>query len=606
MKCNEIWRKKMIKYLKQLTVCAAVVFCCIITGYVSVYGATANIDIPAQNVANGEEVHVSINVTSEENIGTFDLRITYDSSVLEYVSGADNGGSGVLQVLNSELSQANTVTKELVFRALKEGSSDIAVQAASSNVLDMGANLMDIAGGVGNVTVGSSNGASSDNNLTTLSVSGLDSEGNSHDLVVTPEFSQDVTEYKAEVGENIVRLSVSAAVSNPAAETKISGVQLEPGDNLTTVAVTAADGQVKEYKIYTVKNGGVPSSGNTVNTDILPVPEDLSPIFSEKIGKYIIQTFDTVGIPEGFVPCGCNYDNRTVAALSGYNGSVTAICLADDENGTNAALFIYNESMDSFTLYNSYTFNEKSYVMLTPDKDTAIPEGYSETVVKINGVDTMSWQGGMYSDYPQMYLLYAADDIGEKGFYIYDSLEGVLVRYPANGDNKGTTDTELQSKYDELKKQVSDDDIIKLEIIVGYSILCIILIIYVSVLLYKLKKLKPEDEEGIEESTETLSGSDDVVIGETEPELKLDMAMQANEIKTETLANDVNAILDEDNKSEEEKQEEQEQQETVKENNAEAATEVKTEGEGKTEPKTETEEEDMGIVFVDLEDDSKK
>ncbi|MDE5781025.1 MAG: cohesin domain-containing protein [Lachnospiraceae bacterium] len=600
----------MSKYLKQLTVCAAVVFCCIITGYISVYAATANIDIPAQSVANGEEVHVNVNVTSEENIGTFDLRITYDSSILEYVSGADNGGSGVLQILNSELNQTNTVTKELVFRALKEGSSDIAVQAASSNVLDMGANPMDIAGGLGNITVGGSNGASSDNNLTSLSISGVDSEGSSHDLVITPEFSQDVTEYRAEVGENIVRLSVSAIVSNPSANTKISGVQLEPGDNLTTVAVTAADGQVKEYKIYTVKNGGTPSEGNKTNTDLLPVPEDLSPVFSEKTGKYIIQTFDEIGIPEGFVPCGCNYGDRPVAALSGFNGSVIAICLADDENGANAALFIYNESMDSFTLYNTYMVNEKPYVMLTPDKDTVIPEGFNETVVKINGVDTMSWQGGMYSDYSEIYLLYAANNLGEKGFYIYDSLEGVLVRFPSSAsDNKVTSDSELQSKYDELKKQVSEDDIIKLEIIIGYSVLCIILIIYVSVLIYKLKKLKPEDEdeEKLEEFAETASDIDSSSDEKTKPELKLDMAMQANEVKMETLANDVNAILDEDKTDEVEKKEEEKKSEEENGNSINDNTgETKEDNADKTETKDEVQGEGLGIVFVDLEDDSKK
>lgn len=594
----------MSKFIKQIAVFSAVVLCCVLTAGISVYAATANIDIPAQNAANNEEVKVAVNVTSEENIGTFDLRITYDSSILEYVSGADNGGSGVLQVLNSELTQSNSVSKELVFKALKEGNAQIAVQSASSNVLDMGANPMEIAGGVGNVTVGPNNAPSADNNLTSLVISGIDTEGTNHDVSITPEFSQDITEYKAEVGENIVKLSVAATVSDPSATSKITGVQLQPGDNLTTVTITASDGQVKEYKIYTTKNGG--TSGNEVaeQAETLPVPEDLSPVFSEKTGKYIIQTFDAVGVPEGFNITGYNYDNKQIAALTGINGQVTVMCLADDENGTNAALFVYNQSTDSFTLYNSYSYNNKSYIMLTPDKDVSVPEGFEETLVKINGVDTMSWQGGIYSDYKDIFLVYAVSSDGSKGFHLYDSTGGTILIYPAGTDSKNGGDSELQSKYDSLKKQSDEDDFVKLEIIIGYSVLCIILVIYASVLLYKLKKLQPENREGNEETPEEQTDSAD-----GSQELKLDMAMQANEVKTETLANDVNAILDEDVPGESE----QKDDEKTEQNAADSVNDETAQNGTGTEETQVTEEdgssrdeEDLGIVFVDLEEEGKK
>lgn len=595
----------MSKFIKHITVFAAVVCCCVLTAGVSVYAATANIDIPAQSAANNEEVKVAVNVTSEENIGTFDLRITYDSSILEYVSGADNGGSGVLQVLNSDLTQSDSVSKELVFKAIKEGNSQITVQAASSKVLDMGANPMEIAGGVGSVTVGQNSAPSADNNLTSLVISGIDEEGANHDVSITPEFSQDITEYRAEVGENIVKLSVAATVSDPSATSKITGVQLQPGDNLTTVTITASDGQIKEYKIYTTKNGSTSGNEGTEQVETLPVPEDLSPIFSEKTGKYIIQTFDTVGVPEGFNITGYNYDNKQIAALTGINGQVTVMCLADDENGTNAALFVYNQSTDSFTLYNSYSFNEKSYIMLTPDKDVAVPEGFEETLVKINGVDTMSWQGGIYSDYKDIFLLYAVSSDGNKGFYLYDSTSGTILIYPAGTKSTNGGDSELQSKYDSLKKQSEEDDFVKLEIIIGYSVLCIILVIYASVLLYKLKKLQPENREESEETSEEQTDS-----GDESQELKLDMAMQANEVKTETLANDVNAILDEDGSKESEPEYNGESvQETT-----DSAKDETAQNDGVSEetqmPSEEDEsnqgEEDLGIVFVDLEEEGKK
>ncbi len=586
--------KIMNRYLKNLyrlmlLMCLFVLICS-----VKVYAATANISVSSSNIGAGEEGTVTFTVSSDTNVGTFDLRITYDPSVIEYVSGADLGGNGLVQVLNSDLGQTTSVSKDVVFRGIKEGVSDITVQLASSSVLDMGAMAMDLAGGTGSVTVGNSVAPSSDNKLTSLQITAVDADGNHQEIQFEPAFSPDVTEYKTEVGENIKKLTIAASVSDASSTTKVSGAKLVSGDNVTTVSVTAADGSVNEYKIYTVKAGGEQNSEEAADTPadagLAPVPEDLSPVFSNKTGKYVIQNFDTVGCPEGFTPFGFQFEDRTIAALSGFNNNVVMICLADDEAGTNAAFFVYNQSREDFSLYNRYT-SENYYVMLTPESDVKIPDGMEETTVQINGIDTKAWQGGSIATGSKDYLVYAVDAGGNIGFYIYNSESGIFTAYSESASSSTPSVASSDSKSDELQKKIDDEMIIRIEIIVCFVILCIILIVYIGFLLYKIKKLSPDEETEVNNVVMP-------AVKQPQKELKLDLAMKANEVRTEDLANDVQNILDNDESLKET------DAASVSENVNSDESQKNNDGE-KKEVSLEDTSMELGIVFVDVEDNDK-
>ena len=99
-------------------------------------------------------------------------------------------------------------------------------------------------------------------------------------------------------------------------------------------------------------------------------------------------------------------------------------------------------------------------------------------------------------------------------------------------------------------------------------------------------------------------------------ELKLDMAMQANEVKTETLANDVNSIMEEDGLVDTMNMMPQGTDNTVNEpvpeqTNVNIANEVlngeNVENDVKEDKAADTQEDnaDIDIVFVDLEENSK-
>ena len=590
-----------LMFVTVLVVCADVV-----TAF-----AAANIDITADNAAAEQEVKVKVTVNADQNIGTFDLRITYDPTLLDYVSGADNGGSGVLQVLNSELTQSNTVTKEITFRALGEGTAAVTVQAASSNVLDMNANPMEIAGGQGNIVIGNSPEGSADNSLSSINVSAVKKDGTNVEVSLTPAFSKDVTDYSLNVGNDTKKLSVAVTSSDPAASTKITGTKLQEGDNMTVITVTASNGETKEYKIYTKKGDDAsseqPSQAVASNIEALPLPEDLSTKKDGKTGKFIVQNFDGVAMPEGFTPQGYQYGEGQVAVAG--NGSVVAFYLADDEAGANAAWFVYNKDKDTFSLYNVLECGDKKYVLLSADNSVNIPEGFSETTIKINDIDATIWSNGNDAG---VVIIYASCNGSQPALYYYDNRENTAIRYFAIGSNGQGGSDGYKSKYLKLKSSSDDNNIVIIEIIVGFSIICIILGVMCIVFARKAKNggFDNEDDEDDEEVEDTTPDS-----GEKK-ELKLDMAMQANEVKTETLANDVNSIMEEDGLVDTMNMMPQGMDNTVNEpvpeqTNVNIANEVlngeNVENDVKEDKAADTQEDnaDIDIVFVDLEENSK-
>ncbi len=596
---------KAIKYLTAVMFVALIVLC---ADAVTVFAA-ANIEISADNAAADQEVKVKVTVNSDQNIGTFDLRITYDTTLLDYVGGADNGGSGVLQVLNSDLTQSNTVTKELTFKALGEGTATVNVQTASSNVLDMNANPMEITGGTGNITIGNSQGGSADNSLSSISVSAVKKDGSNVEVQLTPAFSKDVTEYSLNVGNDTKKLSVAVTSSDASATTKITGTKLQKGDNMTVISVTASNGEVKEYKIYTKKGDDSSSeqqneSAVKGNIEALPLPDDLSTKKDGKTGKFIVQNFDGISPPEGFTAQGYKYGDNQVAVAC--NGSVVAFMLADDETGANAAWFVYNKDKDTFSLFNELKIGDKSYILLTADNSVNIPEGFSESTIKINDIDATVWSD---SNDQGIVIIYASCNNAQPGLYYYDNRENSAIRYfAASSAGKDSSDN-YKSKYLKEKNDSSDMNIVIIEIVVGFSVICIILGIMCVIFARKAKKpdISDEDDQEKDEPEEDETQNE-------EKELKLDMAMQANEVKTETLANDVNSILDGDdqlidtmNMVPEETSVKTSVIDTNEENNTlsgESEVDAKVSSDEKT---GENEEEDnIDIVFVDLEEDSKE
>ena len=67
------------------------------------YAATGKITFSDPTVTVGDQVSVTMKIaTADGNLGASDVRLQYDSSALEFVSGTSaNGGAGSIRVLGS-------------------------------------------------------------------------------------------------------------------------------------------------------------------------------------------------------------------------------------------------------------------------------------------------------------------------------------------------------------------------------------------------------------------------------------------------------------------------------------------------------------------------
>ena len=60
-----------------------------------VYAATANVAVGSASGEVGSEVTVTVTMSSSEEIWATEVYISYDTSVVEAVSGYDTGGNGL-------------------------------------------------------------------------------------------------------------------------------------------------------------------------------------------------------------------------------------------------------------------------------------------------------------------------------------------------------------------------------------------------------------------------------------------------------------------------------------------------------------------------------
>ena len=85
--------------LRSITAGAAFVIFAVMLS-IKAYGADFNASVSSGEATQGENVTVTVNMSSDVTVGAYDLTLTYDANILEYVSGADGGGGGSLRLYN--------------------------------------------------------------------------------------------------------------------------------------------------------------------------------------------------------------------------------------------------------------------------------------------------------------------------------------------------------------------------------------------------------------------------------------------------------------------------------------------------------------------------
>ena len=270
-------------------------------GAFTAYGANAKITFSDPSATVGSQVSVNMVISATGgSLMSADVMLSYDSDLLEFVSGTDaEGDAGAIRVRgDGGTPGTDTMRFSLTFNARSAGTAKITI--SSQEIYDTDSQLVTVDHeGTSTVTVGALATASSDADLKSLQVS---------PGTLSPAFSPDVDTYSVTVETDVDKIIVSAVCNDENATNIVSGNEgLQMGENRVTCRVTAQDGETtKEYVIVVTKaEGGASATGPVLTGNEVKLSAPAKTIT-------ILEPDASVQLPEGFVENPVVIDGQTV------------------------------------------------------------------------------------------------------------------------------------------------------------------------------------------------------------------------------------------------------------------------------------------------------
>ncbi|MBQ8519367.1 MAG: cadherin-like beta sandwich domain-containing protein [Agathobacter sp.] len=536
------------------------------------YEANLSVSVSASTVKIGDTVTVTVKAPGA---ASGPVSLYFPTDVFEHVSTSTEvqvvGGTLQFSIGKGGRAGSDTVTVNL--KAKTSGTATLKVEA-TGDIYDFDSlEEVTLKGASASVTVenqattppddddGTSEPQKSDDNsLVSLKLSSG---------TLSPSFKGNVTKYTATVGYDVTKVVVSAKTSSSKATIEsVTGngtVNLKVGENTIQIVVKAENGVKATYTIVVTRKAQESTTPQPSESESQTTPPEENEILQWN-GEQL-QVADKIpdeSIPAGFESKLLVVNGQQMQGLSFTKGDLKVLYL----NNTNGAgsLYVYDETLETIYPFIKLT-SEKSYVMvLLPDEQNApAPDGFESCTFSIEGKgiisayqlkeevptgteavedSTMSWNlFGTETFYAapakgnEFYLIYCMNSNGEKGWYMYDSVEGTFQRYLAASSSiqvGGTPseDPEVGDEYAKLEKELNAAKMTQYIIIAIAAAVIVILIIIIVVLI--LKNRSGDDD-----------GYWDEVYDEDEEE-KQDEVVDATVVATTVIETKVEDVEDED------------------------------------------------------------
>lgn len=385
----------------------------------SVKAASATLTFAAKNkeVVLGETFSVVVYVDSNDSIGGFEGYISYDKKRVEYVKGGNHvsGGNGLLKISELDSEGVGSSKKYSInFRALKKGNCTFETKAAPK-VYNASGEQLSVSSNRLSVSVLKSSRKSSNCNLVKLQIS----PGK-----LSPEYSNDVTEYQTEIPYESDMLFVTTKTADSESSVKIQGNEnLSEGKNFVHVVVTAQSGAQKDIQI-----------------EVFRQYQDEKTVEEENIQESTLEKADGTGT-----------DNT-----EDEQGNITA-----EKEGQTITLNFKN-----------------SYTVMKLKNDSLIPDGYGKSSIKI-GEETITAYADSRHAASEFVLLYLKNAEDETGFYRYDRVEKTIQRYTDGMKIEESSDP----KEDPLSERQHSNTSMLIAVVILAAIIMILSIILAAVLI---------------------------------------------------------------------------------------------------------------------------
>lgn len=379
-------------------------------------------------VTVGQTFTVNVRVTGAVAIAT--VKVNFDPTYLQFVSGDLGYGrcEGTTVIMDKENMGSGNLSFSMTFKALKTGKTTI--NNYENFIVDSNEELMNVTPGWSTVTINAPYTASGNNNLSSLSIS---------PGTLSPGFSAGTTSYSASVSNSTTSVAVSATAADGKARVAVWGnTGLDVGNNTVTVQVTAENGSKKTYTI-TVNRAAGSTGGNTGGN--APAPDDTpspSPTATPEPQVTVTLPDDTqlpvsnqlpegVTLPQGFESSQLEVDGQTLPTAVHKEGGLVAVYLAGDE-GHPAGFYFYNEKTREVQAMTPVAMSTGKLTLVDLPQELVVPQGYTSTLMELGGQQHTVLVPDDTEE-PNHYIVYAMDEEGKLGLYLYDVEQETFQRY---------------------------------------------------------------------------------------------------------------------------------------------------------------------------------
>lgn len=540
---DEAGKKRRLRFLSSLFAIILMLGCIMIPD-TNAQASSLSVGVSASSVKIGDTVTVSITVPAGVSAT---VNVTYPSGTFSFSSASDtasaNGGT-VSMTIGSYGSSNTKTTGTMKFKAKAAGSATFSASAPIAGNQD--GDRVSVGGA--SVSVRVKNEANENNSNKSDSSNGSDASDNNSDDNKTksadnslasltlssgslsPAFKYNVTNYTAEVANDVTSVVVSAKTSNANAtvESVKGGENLSVGANKIQIVVKAENGVTATYTITVTRK----ESGDTTddNTDE-PEPDNTDEPQEQcydigGVKMYPSEDGDESQIPEGFALSEITlWEKAYPYWVNDTIGSDVGLIYLVDENKENGAWYRISEASpyeaNPFICFKS----EYGYIIATPEKmNETAPAGYTSETINIEGkgvADAFVKAGD-----EENCLIYAVNQDGVYGLYQYDLQDRTYMRYKEAPVAEDTQVPEEPTIEDSTK--VSDLESQNRLLFYAFIVVVAILLIVIVILVVKRRHdgddyeddddYEEEDEEE-EEEEDTDSASNDVGYHEDELDL---------------------------------------------------------------------------------------
>ena len=373
----------------------------------------ANISASSATVEKGQDVTITVNISAPADIAVVDFTLSFDTSKLQYTSGAAAGNGSPLRLLDTGCS-GKSASYSFSFKTLDvaEGGTTISISNVVICPLDdsLGDNFTpSVSNGVVKITAPYQ--ASNNANLASLSIG---------EAKISPAFSADVTAYTASVGGTVSKVTVSAQPADGKAKVAVSGnTGLKEGNNTVTVKVTAEDGTTTKTYTITVTRAKPPTPKPATPTPT-PTPAVQIKVDDQELALKDKPDLKWMENTDEWDSTIVEYKKYKIGALVNKNTDITVVELSDGN------LYILDLERDTATRYFAFESAKQTIVIQEVTDEVTIPMGYTKTTRSIDGADVTAY---VTSDKSEYALVYARNDKGFTGWFQYDLTNGTFQRF---------------------------------------------------------------------------------------------------------------------------------------------------------------------------------